>query len=206
MEPWTGIEPARPGAKVRIGHQQPPRHERSVRDLNPWSPARQAGVHSSWTDRACAESGRVERHARRHHPVSNQRPRPPRHHSLWQRAEESNPCHFRDPRFSRPLPDHSGFTLFGTPPRNRTLLSGLRVQSITTMLARHGAPSRTRTCTPRRDLGYNQAGQPIAQPTHGRGAGIPPVTRRVAAADRSPLPIGSGSCLMLFAVEFAPTP
>lgn len=74
------------------------------------------------------------------------------------------------------------------------------------MLARQRAPGRTRTCTPPRDLGYNQAGQPIAQPTHVPRCGVPLVSERVTAAGRRPLPYGSGACLMLFTLEFAPTP
>lgn len=74
------------------------------------------------------------------------------------------------------------------------------------MLARRGAPGRARTCIPRRDLGYGQAGYQLPNRRMCRGAGFPFVSKRVAAADGSPLPLGSGACLMLFTLEFAPTP
>ena len=39
-----------------------------------------------------------------------------------------------------------------------------------------------------------------------RGAGFLLVSEQVTAAGRPPLPLGSGACLMLFTLEFAPTP
>ena len=52
----------------------------------------------------------------------------------------------------------------------------------------------------------SQAGQPIAQPTHRRSAGIPDVSRRVAAADRSPLPFGSGPACCCSLLSSPPLP
>ena len=75
--PRTGVEPVISWLRTRRPANRPTRHrtvdgnrtraarsenpdwppaattaQRSVRDSNPWSPARQAGVHSNWTDRA----------------------------------------------------------------------------------------------------------------------------------------------------------
>lgn len=185
--PWTGIEPARPGLKVRIGSQQPPRRRALRTGLEPLI-SRSTGGRPLQLDRQSrAEGGGVEPHGRGHDPGSNRAPGHPGV-AFQRRRERGSNSHARvGLPFSRRLPSPAiGWSL----------------------LAPRCTPGRTRTCMPARDLVYSQAGQPIAQPTHVcRSAGIPDVSAVGRCGDRKPLPqCGSGSCLMLSTIEFALTP
>lgn len=143
--PWTGIEPARPGLKVRIGSQQPPRRCALRTGLEPVI-SRSTGGRPLQLDRqSLAEGGGVEPHGRGHDPGSNRAPGHPGV-AFHPRRERGSNSHARvGLPFSRRLPSPAiGWSL----------------------LAPRCTPGRTRTCMPARDLVYSQAGQPIAQPTH----------------------------------------
>lgn len=72
--PWTGIEPARPGLKVRIGSQQPPRRCALRTGLKPVI-SRSTGGRPLRLDRqSLAEGGGVEPHGQSHDPGSNRAP------------------------------------------------------------------------------------------------------------------------------------
>ena len=60
--PWTGIEPARPGLKVRIGSQQPPRHCALRTGLEPVI-SRSTGGRPLQLDRQSLSSNHVVRRA-----------------------------------------------------------------------------------------------------------------------------------------------
>jgi len=134
-----------------------------------------------------AEGGGVEPHGRDHAPGSNRAPSHPGV-AFQARRERGSNSHARvGLPFSRRLPSPAiGWSLHMP----------------------SSAPGRTRTCMPARGPGL-QPGGPAKLPNRRkcRSAGIPGVSAMGRCGDRMPLPrCGSGSCLMLSTIDFAPTP
>lgn len=182
--PWTGIEPARPGLKVRIGSQQPPRRCALRTGLEPVI-SRSTGGRPLQLDRqSLAEGGGVEPHGRGHDPGSNRAPGHPGV-AFQQRRERGSNSHARvGLPFSRRLPSPAiGWSLHVCVGQD----SNLHAREGTWSTARRASqlPNR-RMC---------------------RSADIPDVSAVGRCGDRRPLPqCGSGSCLMLSTIEFALTP
>lgn len=143
--PWTGIEPARPGVKVRIGSQQPPRrcapYGTRTRDL----PLDRRASTPSWTDRA------------------------------WRKVEESNLMAATTTRVAtgRRATPASPSIRGGSEDRTRTPVWAFRFRDGCRRRPSAGPSSHhvvrragLEPARPQGDLVYSQAGQPIAQPTH----------------------------------------
>ena len=148
--PWTGIEPARPGLKVRIGSQQPPRRCALRTGLEPVI-SRSTGGRPLQLDRqSLAEGGGVEPHGRGYDPGSNRAPGHPGV-AFQRRRERGSNSHARvGLPFSRRLPSPAiGWSLH--------------------MPA--SASGRTRTCVPARGPGL-QPGGPANCPTDACAAAL----------------------------------